>query len=618
MCGICGVIRLDDAPVTIGTLKVMNERMVSRGPDDEGYYVSKNFGMAMRRLSVIDLHTGKQPISNTQETVIVVMNGEIYNYIELRSELEKKGHIFRTNSDTEVLVHLYEEHGTDAVRFLNGMFAFALWDSDKKRLWLVRDRIGIKPLVFFKNDKLFAFASTMDALVTLPEIKSEVDEDSLLLYFSLAYVPTPRTIWKGVRKMEPGHWMILDGGKIHTHRYWSMHGQVVSGKSEKDLIEESRRILDNSIHLHSRSDVPVGTFLSGGLDSSAVTSLFAQESNQKVHTFSIDFEGKVQNEGRYAKQVSDRYSTTHHSYVLSPKVAVAELNELLPRLDEPMADSAIIPSYFLSKCARKHGIKVVLCGAGGDELYGGYARHYRRPRDYFVGALPFISVRFWQRLCSIHVMLTHYGCLTWDKGVAFGNGTSGVNIGDLSSVFSNPDSWVRTLELTKMQLSGISREEDQIGFEYSRMITDLNNYLVDNVLSLTDKSSMASSVEARVPLLDHRLIELAFTLPSISNVNKNFKNAKTTLKSAVADVVPREILERKKVGFNAPLSHWVTDESLPIGERIKNPRTSVIRNLFDKDRLRNLWISPRSRQRSVETLFMVYVMDSWLESKGIS
>lgn len=618
MCGICGIWRFDNDLVTSRTLKTMNDTMLSRGPDDEGYYVSGNFGMAMRRLSVIDLHTGNQPMSNRQKTVTVVMNGEIYNYIELRLQLEKLGYLFKTNSDTEVLVHLYEEYGTDSVQFLNGMFSFALWDVMKQKLWLVRDRIGIKPLVYFNNRKLFAFASSVDALLKLPDIRNEVDEDSLLLFLSLAYVPTPRTIWKGVKKMKPAHWMMIGEKNIRTECYWSVENGAVGSLSEQDLIDENRRILDSSIQLHSRSDVPVGTFLSGGLDSSAVTALFSRGSEKEVHTFSIDFEGKIPSESRYARQVSDYCSTAHHSYVLKPDAAITELNELLPNLDEPMADSAIIPSYVLSKKAREHGIKVVLCGAGGDELYGGYARHYHRPRDYFVGALPLMPVRFWQRLGSIHPLLMHYGCLTWDRGVAFGIGTSGVNLGDLSSILSTPDTLLRILAITKEQLLGITHSKNKMEFQHSRMMADLDNYLLDNVLSLTDKSSMASSIEVRVPLLDHRLVEIAFAAASQNIGSSNFRDSKTVLKSAVADVVPRAILERKKVGFNAPLSTWITRRNLGIQDRIMNPRTSVVQSYFDRQKLTNLWSSNRQRRRSSETLFMIYILDLWLEAKGVS
>jgi asparagine synthase (glutamine-hydrolysing) len=333
MCGICGILNYDGAPVSDKLLLEMNDTMMLRGPDDSGHYIEVGLGMAMRRLSIIDLEGGHQPICNEDSTIHVVLNGEIYNYIELRQDLENLGHRFKTKSDTEVLVHLYEEYGTDAVKHLNGMFAFAIWDSPRKRLWVVRDRLGIKPLVYFKSQKGFVFASTLEALACHPDFKKEVDHDSLLLYFMLSYVPTPRTIWTKAKKLPPGHWLLVENNQVRIEQYWSLKPHIHTERNQQFFVEGIQAIIKDSIDLHSRSDVPVGTFLSGGIDSSAVTALFCEHSNNAVHTFTMDFDGKGVKEGHYAKLVADHYKTQHHFQILHLDRALEELEELLPLMD---------------------------------------------------------------------------------------------------------------------------------------------------------------------------------------------------------------------------------------------------------------------------------------------
>jgi asparagine synthase (glutamine-hydrolysing) len=615
MCGISGIYNFDAQDVYQPILQRMNDKMALRGPDDSGYFKENNVGLAMRRLSIIDLEGGHQPISNEEQTIHVVLNGEIYNYIELRQDLEQRGHRFSTKSDTEVLVHLYEEYGTDAVKHLNGMFAFAIWDSVRERLWVVRDRFGIKPLVYFKSQKCFVFASTLDALACHTDFNKEIDDDSLLLYFMLAYVPTPRTIWKQAKKLPPGHWLLVEDNHVKIEQYWSLKPQIETGRTREDYVEEIQELFKHSIELHSRSDVPVGTFLSGGVDSSAVTAEFCQRSNKAVHTFTMDFDGKDFNEGNFAKLVAGQYKTEHHFQTLSLDSALANLDELLPLMDEPMADSAIIPSYILSKKAKEQNIKVILGGAGGDELFGGYSRHYPSFRDILSGRLPVIPLNFWKTLSRIvNPTIVHYGGKTWDKGVTFGLGTSGVHLGYFEKLLKNSGNYLKAMELTKNQFSLLSKMENDWGVGYGRMLVDIQNYLVDNVLAVTDKTSMAASVEARVPLLDHRIAELAFSVPEKINIGSSFQNAKVSLKSAVKENLPYEVLNRPKTGFNGPVYDWISKKHPKFEERILNPKSMAIQNLFDQDAIKKTWANDSHRVAACETFFMIYVADMWLET----
>ena len=615
MCGICGVYNYDAQDVSSSILQGMNDKMTLRGPDDNGYFRERNVGLAMRRLSIIDLEGGHQPISNEDQTVHVVLNGEIYNYLELRQDMEQRGHRFSSKSDTEVLVHLYEEYGTDAVKHLNGMFAFAIWDSVRERLWVVRDRLGIKPLVYFESQKSLVFASTLDALACHPDFKKEIDDESLLLYFMLAYVPTPRTIWKQAKKLPPAHWLLVEDSHVKTEQYWTLKPQIESGRTREDFVEEIQEIFKHSIELHSRSDVPVGTFLSGGVDSSAVTAEFCQHSTKAVHTFTMDFEGKEFNEGNYAKLVADHYKTEHHIQTLSLDNALENLEELLPLMDEPMADSAIIPSYILSKLARDQNIKVILGGAGGDEIFGGYHRHYKGLRDKVSGSLPAISLKFWKTLSRIvNPKIGHYGGLTWDKGTAFGLGTSGVHLGYFEKILNDSGNYLKAMELTRNQFSSLAKMENSCGFGYVRMLTDVQNYLVDNVLAVTDKTSMAASVEARVPILDHRLAELAFSVPEKINIGSSFQDTKVSLKMANRANLPYEVLNRPKTGFNGPVNDWISKKHPKIENRVLNPRHQAIQNLFDADAVKKTWLSDSSRGVACDLLFMIYVVDFWLES----
>lgn len=589
----------------------MNDTMMLRGPDDSGFFISGHFGMAMRRLAIIDVEGGHQPISNEDGSIHIVLNGEIYNYLELREELQKRGHRFKTLSDVEVLVHLYEEKGVAAIDDLNGMFAFCLWDDNRKRAWIARDRLGVKPLAYFYGQGLFAFASTVDALFTLPQLSKSVDKDSLLLYLGLAYVPAPRSMYKGVQKLLPGHWALLEENNLRVEQYWDVLSQKQREMGHGEFVHEVGRILDDSIRIHARSDVPVGCFLSGGVDSSAVTALFQQYTRKAVHTFAAGFEGKEENELDYADLVVRRYHTHNHQVLFSAESSIAQLSKVLSLMDEPMADSAVIPSYCLALEAQHLGIKVILTGAGGDEIFGGYCRHYPALKNLVAGKLPNIATRLFglfphhspSRIRRLMVQLS-------DERLDFAIGTSGCHLPLLCDAMRDRMDFYRTLDLLEEQFAPLYVLERERGFIYSRMMLDLLNYLPDNILALTDKTTMAASIEARVPLLDHRLAELVFSVSPDICVGSSFQQAKKSLKKAVAGVVPEEILNRGKMGFNGPVYHWVCNTPTII-DHLSHIDNEFVRDVVDLDKLNIILHDSRLRSQASENLYILYVFDLW-------
>lgn len=602
------------AAVPEQVLRTINETMYERGPDSAGYYFDNHFAMAMRRLSIIDLAGGYQPISNEDGTVHVVLNGEIYNYIELRAELITRGHIFKTHSDVEVLVHLYEEYGLKAIDRLNGMFAFSLWDSARKRLWLGRDRLGIKPLVYYHDHKMFAFGSTIDTITSIPGIKKDIDEESFLLYMMMAYVPAPRTIYKNIFKLPAGHWALYENEKLTLQQYWSVESHI-KHKSEPDFVENMRLLFEDSIKLHSRSDVPVGTFLSGGVDSSAVTAYFSRIAEYPVHTFSIDFENKGESEAVYAEAVAKQYRTIHHSHLLNSSDVLSTLLELLPKMDEPNADSAIIPSYLLSKYAHAEGLKVILTGAGGDELFGGYNRHYRQGmKDKMVGRMPFLPKAMWNLLGRINPLYVHYGAKLSNSTLSYALSTVGTNAGVMCSLLKKPAQYSLGTSLVLDKFSEFRGLQKEVGFSYAAMITDTKNYLVDNILSLQDKTTMAASIEGRVPLLDHRMVELAFSVLPEVNVHHNYDQPKRSLKNMLQNDLPKSVLQRSKMGFNAPMSNWLAGGfKKQIMDKIYHTNNPIIHQFFNVSQIKSIANSKNFALYS-DALFALYVFDLWSES----
>jgi asparagine synthase (glutamine-hydrolysing) len=551
-------------------LEAMNSALVHRGPDDQGTFVDGPVGLAARRLSIIDLEGGHQPIANEDATVHVVQNGEIYNHAELRRELESRGHAFRTRCDTEVLVHLYEEHGPDFVERLRGMFAIAVWDARKRRLLLARDRFGIKPLYVHRRGGDLAFASELKALVQLPGFRREVDPRALESFLAFNSIPGPLSIFEDTEKLLPGHLLLADEHGDRLHEYARPEPLPERGEGMATLEEELRSRLRDSVRAHLVADVPVGVLLSGGVDSAALAALAAQESGERVQTFSIGFEEREFNELDLARLVAKRYDTDHHELVVRPDAA-----ELLPRLaevfDEPLADSSALPTYLVSELASQ-SVKVALSGEGGDELFGGYYTYVADLMAPKLSPLAALARPIVERLPS------GSGKVSFDyKAKRF---VRGARLPPLE----RHHAWKEIFSPDARAELGRSSDHDPLEVYRQRFAqtagaeplarmqdVDLNIYLVDDLLVKTDRASMAHSLETRVPFLDTVVAELALALPTAMKVRGFAK--KRLLRKAVAPLVPKEVIQGRKQGFSIPAAAWLRGELEPFAREVLSPDT---------------------------------------------
>jgi asparagine synthase (glutamine-hydrolysing) len=611
MCGICGIINFNDQKPAKDQLKMMTDAMAHRGPDDMGFHISNNIGLAMRRLSIIDLNTGHQPISNEDNSIWVVLNGEIYNYVEIRQDLQKRGHIFRTKSDTEVIVHLYEEKGIKGLDDLNGMFAFALHDSKKNILWIVRDRLGIKPLYYAKLKNKLIFSSDLNSLNKLEDF--DISTSSFLRYLGLAYVPTPHTIYNNIKKLPPAHYLWIEKGKVIQKKYWTSTKHQTWNGSQAEAKEKLVELITDSVHLRLRSDVPLGIFLSGGIDSSALVAFASKTGYAGINTFTINFEGKNGNDSSFASEVSSQYKTLHREINFGFESFTQELDELIHYLDEPVSDSAIVPSYLLSKIARDNGIKVLLTGAGADEIFGGYLRHHRprfgSPRwiaENFPTPLRYIVSKSW------NLFQPQRGVRAASSPIAFGLDSSGSDITFLKQIMKKDFINYITAYIEE-QFKDLLTKERGKDYSYSRMELDLHNYLVDDVLSLTDKATMAASVEGRVPFLDHRIVEFAFSLPS--NINLKDSYPKGLFVDTLKDDLSHDLLYRPKEGFNAPTSSWMLDSvGVKVNDELLGSPTPFLKEIIDIGILEKLLLDRNKKQNAGHTIFGLYIFNRWLRT----
>jgi asparagine synthase (glutamine-hydrolysing) len=560
MCGICGLFGGPDP----AALEAMSAALVHRGPDDHGTFVDGSVGLAARRLSIIDLAGGHQPIANEDATLHVVQNGEIYNHAELRRELESRGHSFRTRCDTEVLVHLYEEHGPEFVERLRGMFAIALWDSRRGRLLLARDRFGIKPLYVHRREGRLAFASELKSLMRAPGFRREVDPRALEAFLAFNSIPGPLSIFRDTEKLLPGHVMLADERGVEVREY-ARPGPLPERAATP---EEVRSALRDSVRAHLVSDVPVGVLLSGGVDSSALAALAAEESGERVQTFSIGFEEKEFNELELARLVARRYDTDHHELIVRPDAA-----EVLPKLaevfDEPLADSSALPTYLVSELASRN-VKVTLSGEGGDELFGGYYTYVADLLAPRLAPLAGLARPIVERLPS------GSGKVSFDyKAKRF---VRGARLPPLErhhawkEIFSD-DARAELGARVGFDPLGVYRErfERSAGFDplVRMQDVDLNIYLVDDLLVKTDRASMANSLEARVPFLDTAVSDLALALPAAMKVRGFAK--KRLLRKAMEPLVPKEILQGRKRGFSIPAAAWLRGDLEPFAREVLSP-----------------------------------------------
>ncbi|GLC28483.1 asparagine synthase (glutamine-hydrolyzing) [Roseisolibacter agri] len=555
MCGIAGVAGWATAPdETTATLRRMCAAIEHRGPDDEGHFVAPGIGLGMRRLSVIDVHAGHQPIGNEDGDVQIVFNGEIYNHRELRARLEACGHRFATHSDTETIVHGYEEWGDRVVDQLRGMFGFAIWDARRRRLLVARDRLGIKPLYYWVKDGGLAFASELGSLRALPGFDAQIHAPSVLRYLLFGYVPEPDAIYAGVRKLPPGHTLTWEPGSApRIQRYWTPVRDEVA-MDERDAVEELRRLLDESVRLHLESDVPLGAFLSGGIDSSTVVALMARQLDRPVRTFSIGFDDPRFNEAPHAAAVAKAIGTDHTELILRPD-ADALLERVITMYDEPFADSSALPTYLVSALARKH-VTVSLSGDGGDELFGGYTRYAERLGQRELPALAR------QAIGGVARLLPH-GARGRNRLLDMGRSARGRYAATVASPLPGAEGGVVRASLLRGMgddvtmdgaLGALFDEASGRDFATQMMLVDMQSYLPGDILTKVDRASMAVSLEARVPLLDHVLAEFAVTVPARLKMRDG--TGKWLLRQAIEGIVPPAVLTKPKQGFGVPLGQW--------------------------------------------------------------
>ena len=610
MCGICGIYHTDKRPVSEAVVTAMNNTMVHRGPDGDGVYIDRHVGLGHRRLSIIDLSTGDQPMTTRDGQVTVVFNGEIYNFFELKKNLQAKGYTFATKSDTETILYGYMEWGEGFIEKLRGMFAIALWDKRRETLLLVRDRVGKKPLYYFYDGKTLAFASELKAILEVPEISKEIDYAALDAYFSFGYVPSPLSIFKHIQKLEPGHYAVCNqDGLTHTE-YWDLHmSPDPQPISEADAIDQLTEIFDESVRLRLISDVPLGAFLSGGVDSSAVVAAMAgimgrgtaHRTPTPVKTSSIGFSEEKFNELAFAQMVSDRYRTDHRESVVTPD-ALNIIEKIVWHFDEPFADSSAIPTWYVSKMTREN-VTVALSGDGGDENFAGYTQRYSMNRfehgirekipSPLRSALIAPIAAIYPRIDSLPRPLRLKHFLTnlslpmerayfRDMAFYFSEDVKQHLYGpDMKAVLKDGDAFHSLDRFFRKTATSdpVSRAQ----------YVDIKTYMTEDILVKVDRMSMAHSLEVRAPILDHKLMEFVATLPSQLKLNGN--ESKYILKKMNEPRLPHDVLYRKKQGFCVPLSDWLKGPLKPLAHDTLLGDSSGIGDYLDKAYVKTLWQS---------------------------
>jgi asparagine synthase (glutamine-hydrolysing) len=617
MCGIAGRFNYDPMrPVDRDVLEAMTDAVAHRGPDAAGYHLAPGIGLGHRRLSIIDLSTGDQPLTNENGTVWTVFNGEIYNFADVRAELVAHGHRFRTSSDTEVIVHGYEQWGERCVDKFRGMFAFAVWDATARRLLLARDRVGVKPLYYAEiPGRGVVFGSELKSLLEDPDVARDWRPDAIDAYLTLLYIPAPATIYKGIHKLEPGHVLVADKGSVRTSRYWDLEftgeGDLLR---EDEYLERLDALLSESVALRQIADVPLGAFLSGGIDSSAVAAYMVETSDRPPVTISVGFDHARYDELAHAKRVAEHLGCEFH-----PRTVTPDIVSLLPRLawhfDEPFADSSAVPTYYVSKAAREL-VTVALSGDGGDELWAGYGRHRvehweQRARKALgaasaaagiIGrALP-LSVKGARALRHLgsepgqaYALKHAYGMFEPDAKARLYSPDFAASVRGADPFAAFRDAYRRCRSLDPLDRG---------------LYTDVHTYMVDDILTKVDRMSMAVSLEAREPLLDHRLLEFAATVPASLKIKNG--RGKYLLRKALDRKIPREILERGKQGFEAPIGEWLRGPLAPMTEELLSDGRLRDRGVFNDREVSRLWTDHRDgRADHRHRLWQLVMLELW-------
>jgi asparagine synthase (glutamine-hydrolysing) len=613
MCGIAGIAGEAGQTAFYEEIKAMCDALIHRGPDDDGYFVEGSVAMGMRRLSIIDVDNGQQPAWNEAQDICVVLNGEIYNYQELRLELILLGHNFKTNSDTEVIVHLYEEMGEACVDRLRGMFAFAIWDSRKQLVILARDRVGIKPLYYAHVNGRLLFASELKSLLQLPDIKKEYNWASVSYLFSFLSTPPDESILEGIHKLRPGFLLRFNlGGEAQLHKYWDIQFAPDHSRSEAETIEVLREKLDDAVHFCMTSDVPVGAFLSGGLDSSAVVALMAKQQETPVKTFSIGFSNSAgYDETPYSREVAKLFGTEHHELIVQSDAAEL-MYELAWYLDEPFGDSSAIPTYLVSQQAAKH-VKVILSGDGGDEVFAGYDKYLVEAKERERPSIPRPFLNMIGSISSLlpegvkgRNFLRHLARQGPDRYL---DSISLYSQDQKTSLF-NPqfaeqvlasDPWRESARI--LSSSGDNHWLSALQYQ------DIKTYLPLDILTKVDCMSMANSLEVRVPLLDHKLLEFVSTIPADMRLRKG--QTKYALKEAMRGVLPTSIIDRRKQGFAVPLGQWFRKDLNEFIHDLLLSERCLKRGFFNADYIRKL-MSLHAKGRPLEHhLWVLISFELW-------
>jgi asparagine synthase (glutamine-hydrolysing) len=596
MCGIAGQVRVDGGRIAPELLQRMCAAIEHRGPDARGEFIADGVALGIQRLRVIDLETGDQPISNEDGTVVVVLNGEIYNYRELRNELESRGHRFATNGDTETIVHLYEEHGKDCVRHLHGMFAFALWDARRRQLLIGRDRVGKKPLYYALDGERLNFASELQALLEDETVSREVDPAAVDSYLAYGYVPAPATAFRAVGKLPPAHTLVWRDGRVDIDRYWSLdYGTKLAGLSEDEACERIRSAVRAATRRRMVADVPLGAFLSGGIDSSTVVAAMAEASSSPVKTFSIGFDRQPFDELAHARRIAELFETEHHEFVVRP-AAVEVLPRIVRHHGEPFADSSAIPSYYLAEMTRRH-VTVALNGDGGDEAFGGYSRYVANSLAGRIDRVPLVMRRSLAALggslpaggaisSPVQRARRLLGNLALDPAERYaryvqvfdGEQRNALYTDEFSASLASSDA-LETIVAPWQAASGLDVRDIMLE-------VDSATYLPGDLIAKIDSATMAHALEARSPLLDHEVLELAAALPAELKIRGREK--KWILRRAMRGWIPDEILDRPKQGFSVPVSDWLRDELSAWAREVLLDRGTLARGWFRERGVRDM------------------------------
>lgn len=627
MCGICGIVHADPArPVEADRLTAMNQALRHRGPDDQGYYLNGPTGLGHRRLSIIDLATGQQPMTNEDASLWLVYNGELYNFPELRQRLQQAGHEFRTRSDSEVIVHAYEEYGPGCVEHFNGMFALALWDQRRHRLFLARDRVGIKPLYYALLPEGFLFASELKALLAHPSVSRTLDREALSQYLAYEYIPSPRSIFRDVKKLPPGHTLTYADHRMSLHCYWDFpleRSEAGRERSSQACLEELQATLREAVRLELIADVPVGVLLSGGLDSSSIAAMLADLKIPDIQSFSVGFEDPSFDEAAPARQVARQVGSRHHEITLTSRAMLDLIPGLGHLLDEPLGDSSFIPTYLLSQFTRRH-VKVALGGDGGDELLGGY---------------PTLPAHLWmeayQRLLPASLRRRLAPAILQALPVSFNNISFDFKVrrfleGQDLPPHHRHQFWMGAFTAAQ-QARLLDREEDWCAEVAAQPIVehwqacpaqgllnkvsycDLKLYLEGDILAKVDRASMANSLEVRVPLLNFRMLEFAAGLSS--HLKAGWLTTKYLLRQAMGGFLPPDIIRRRKKGFNMPVAKWLTGPLKPLAADLFAPARLKRHGLFNPGYVQGLWQEHLERRRDHrKLLWTVLAFEMWYDA----